>query len=387
MWNRRQWMRIFTLFCLVAILTGGSFESWAQKPAPRPHMKTSGAIGVPASFQLPAGNVAAISARAAQSVDDWTPDVSDDFESGLTNWQMFDQSIDGLQRFWGVDDSRANSGSQSVWVAAGGTDGMDPEAFYYPNDLDSWLVYKNTIDLSNVQAADVEFTMWMDTEPQYDWIFVGVSTDALNFSGEYWTGLSGGWQEYSMDLAEYVGQPQIYIAWYFHSDESNDANYEGVWVDDVTIWSYVDSGPAQVNDAVVNGDFEMGDLTGWTVPQGSTVVVTEATNPNTGTQVAYFGGIPNASEMFYQALQVPADASSARIRFFANQFGEESEPGADQFCAAFYSSDLRHLWRGMGNDQGPSPQSGLRDVHRRLPRHHNLHRRCGLRDGRRRRTQ
>lgn len=350
-------MRVFILYIVAAILTAGTFlaqPAIAQEPSQRPHMRTSGAVGSPASFRISDGRVAAAGASAAQSVDDWTPDVAEDFESGLTHWELFDESNDGFERSWGLDDSNANSGSQAVWVAAGGGDGVDPAAFYYPNNLDSWLIYKNTIDLSSAQAADVEFMMWMETEAQYDWIFVGASTDGQNFRGEYWTGDSGGWQWYSMDLAEYIGQPQVTIAWYFHSDEENDADYEGVWLDDVTVWTYVDSGPAQVNDAVVNGDFEAGNLSGWTVPQGSTVIATEATNPNAGTYVAYFGGLNNADEIFYQTLQIPANAASGRIRFYANQFGKEFEQGVDQFCAGLYSNNMANLVLDLGCLDGAS---------------------------------
>ena len=357
MHNLKRLMRIINWIALVAILAAGTFlaqPTAAQETEPRPHLRTSGAVGTPSSFQLPGGRTAAVTAAAAQSADDWTPDVTDGFESGLDNWQLFDESNDGLERAWGLDDSNVGSGSQAVWVAAGGGDGVDPVAFYYPNNLDSWLVYGSTIDLSSAQAADVEFSMWMETEAQYDWIFVGASTDGQNFRGDYWTGDSGGWQWYSMDLAEYIGQPQVYIAWYFHSDESNDADYEGVWLDDVTVWSYVNTGPAQVNDAVVNGDFESGDLSGWTVPQGSTVVVTEATNPNAGTQVAYFGGINDADEIFYQAIQIPANAASGRISFYANQFGREFEQGVDQFCAGLYSSDLSTRVLDLGCLDGAS---------------------------------
>jgi hypothetical protein len=341
------------LVVLLGFITGFGFQGsvgYAQEPTPpqRPTMSTSGAVGIPASFQLPPGTLPAVTSAAAQSADDWTADIAEDFEIGLSSWVVFDNNDDGVDRRWGIDDYYANSGTQSVWVAAGGADALDPEQYYYPNDLATWLVYNQPLDLTNAQAADVEFYMNMDIEPDYDFIFAGVSTDGVNFYGDYWTGNSGGWNWHSIDLSAYIGEPQVYIAWYFYSDESNPGNYEGVWIDGVTVWTYVDTGPAAVDDAVDNGDFETGDLTGWTVPNGSTVITTQAENPLSGQHVAYFGGIDNAEEIFYQSLLIPSAATSARVSFYANSFGEETVEGADFFCAGLYSQDMSDLVLDLG---------------------------------------
>jgi hypothetical protein len=317
-------------------------------PGPRPHFKTSGAVGAPATFQL-AHPIQSVQAAALRSADDWTPALEEGFESGLDagRWQVIDQSDDGFEYTWGVDDFQVSSGAQAVWVAAGGADAPSALAQHqYPPNMDAWLVLQTPIDLTGVQTADVEFQMLVETEPQYDYVFVGVSTDGANFSGQYWTGDSGGWQYYNLDLAEYLGYPAVYVGWYFHSDVDNaDGEHGGVWVDDITVWTYQDSGPPQSDQLVSNGSFESGDFSGWDRPSGSTVIVTDIFSPAAdGDYVAWFGGIDNANEQLSQAVTLPADeqVASAQLAFWVNQFGEESEPDHDSFC----------VWLAPQNDLG-----------------------------------
>jgi len=351
--SKMNFRSLLTRFLLLYLWMAGALMQatsvYAQDSPARPAMTTSGAIGKPATYRLPAGLLPSVSAAAPQSVDDWTPDFSEDFEGDLTNWTVFDSSEDGLERQWGIDTQDAHSGNQSVWVAAGGADGLAPSDAGYPDNLDTWFVSSAPLDLSQALVGFVEFYMKTDIEADYDFVFVGVSTDGETFTGEYWTGDSGGWDYYSVDLSSYLGEPQVYLAWYFFSDDSNSEPYPGVWIDDITAWTYVDTGPATVNDAVVNGDFETGDLSDWTVPDGSTVIATEAPNPINGNYVAYFGGLDDLNEIFYQTLQIPADAERARIGFYANHFGEETEEGADLFCAGFYdSANLTNLVLDLG---------------------------------------
>ncbi len=330
-----------------------STEKYASD-GPRPHVTTSGPAGTPASFRLPpSARPKYVGIAAIQSTNDWTPDFVEDFEDGIdpSTWLTVDQSDDGAERFWGADDFRVNSGDQSAWVAAGGADGVDPELYYYPHNLDAWLITNRHFDLSDVQMADAEFTMYLDTEPQDDYVFVGASVDGEDFYGESWTGFSGGWQSFNLDLSDFIGYQQVQLAWYFHSDGDNwgGLEYDGVWLDDVTVWTYEDTGPPQSDESIQNGDFETGDLTGWVAPPGSTVIVTEATNPVSGDYVAYFGGIPNADELLYQPITVPdSDVTSARFGFWINEFGTEIAAGADLFCAGLYDSELDDLLLDLG---------------------------------------
>ncbi|HMN28339.1 MAG TPA: clostripain-related cysteine peptidase, partial [Caldilineaceae bacterium] len=190
--------------------------------------------------------------------------------------------------------------------------------------------------------------MRYDTEVLSDYVFVGASVDGENFYGEFWTGDSGGFQSFDLDLSEFIGYPQVYIAFYFHSDDV-DTDNEGVWLDDVSVWTYVDNGPAQGNEAVQNGDFETGDLSQWTTLPDSATTVAEVENPVEGQHVAQFGGAPDSGEMLSQPLALPdVETQEATLAFWVNLFGEESNDDADYFCAGIYDADLNNLLVDLG---------------------------------------
>lgn len=317
---------------------------------PRPHIHTSGAVGQSAVVTRSPRAVAARTETVAvmpQSIDDWSADFYESFEGEASgtipqgDWSVLDDNTDSLDRVWGIDDSKAYSGTNSVWIAASGADGLDPASNPAPNNLDTWLTIDLIFDLSTVQMADVEFYMFMETEPISDTIFVGASLDDQTYYGEYWSGTSGGWQYYNLDLSEFIGYDEVYISWFYQSDGGNadGKSYAGVWIDEVTVWTYVDNGPAIANDLILNGDFELGDLSNWTVPPPSTAVVELAENPETGEYVAWLGGIDNADEIFYQAIAIPdTTATFASIGFWINQFGEEDQVEGDLFCAGLYGA-------------------------------------------------
>jgi hypothetical protein len=90
-----------------------------------------------------------------------------------------------------------------------------------------------------------------------------------------------------------------------------------------------------------NRTFERGDLSSWILPSRSTVLPAAVPNPEDGSYVAYFGGIPNANEQLYQPFAFPAEpVADAHLSFQVTQYGEETTPGTDIFCAALYDSDL-----------------------------------------------
>lgn len=317
---------------------------------PALRIKTSGAVGVPASFSLPSG-LQTMASPAAPSLNDWSADLREGFEANLDAWQVLTLSDDSAAEGWRRDDAAAHSGAQSLWVAAGDTKDVDPAVASAPPVLDTWLVSSSYVDLSTARMADVQFYMTTDIAPEVDRIFVGASVDGMNFVGEYWTGDSGGWQAYTFDLADFIGQPQVYLAWYFHSADmpASDAGYTGVRVDDIAVWTYTNTEPARIAEETHNGSFETGDLTGWAMPVTSTVMPLEAPNPNGGRYVAYFGGIANAQETLYQSVAVPdGPVTRVSLRFWVNQFGQETTAGADRFCASIRNAALSATLLDLG---------------------------------------
>lgn len=330
-----------------------------DKAVPQPYITTSGAVGRPAVVTRPGGVRAASLTWLPQSSNDWTVDFADSFEQAAngtippngafpsSQWLSVDYSDDGAERTWGIDSFRAYSGTHALWVAAAGVDGVDPAIFWVPHNLETWLTISRTFDLRGIQSADVEFYMFMDTEPISDTIFVGASVDDQTYYGQFWSGNSGGWQYYNLDLAEFLGAPQVYIAWAYSSDGGNadGKEYEGVWLDEVKAWTYVDQGAPTASDKILNGDFETGDLTAWITPLSSTVVITGAINPLTGTSVARIGGVDNRSEILYQPITFPnLDSSNAIFDFWVNQVSTEMDAGADLFCAGFYGATSSGLF-------------------------------------------
>ena len=96
--------------------------------------------------------------------------------------------------------------------------------------------------------------------------------------------------------------------------------------------------PLPAENLVQNGGFETGDLSSWIVSENSTVTVT-GDGAYGGQYAAYFGGIDNANEEFYQQVNVPNTGEQGSLTFWVNQFSEESAEGADFFCASIYDAN------------------------------------------------
>jgi hypothetical protein len=319
---------------------------------------TSDAAGTPASFVLPdAPQLQGATLAAPASRDDWHADIRESFEHHLAGWQVRDASDNGVELFWGIDNTTAYSGTRSAWMAAGGTNARRAGSGY-PGGLDSWLVSNYHLDLSTAAMADVEFAMRVETRPDIDFVFVGASIDGETYVGEYWSGTSGGWQTYRMDLSDFVGHTNVSLAWYFHSAADSDSDAGGVWLDAVSVWTYEETEQMRVQEAVRHGDFEGGSLSGWATPAESTVIAIQAPNPISGAHVAYLGGIPQADELLYQPVAFPDhDVRTARLGFWVNLFGSETVPDADRFCARLLDARLEEVLLDLGCLDGTTAAS------------------------------
>lgn len=96
--------------------------------------------------------------------------------------------------------------------------------------------------------------------------------------------------------------------------------------------------PLPATNLIQNGDFESGDLRGWIVPDDSTATTIDGAG-YAGNHAAYFGGIDNADEYFYQQIDLPNSGNRGTLSFWINQFGEETLAGADRFCAAIFDAN------------------------------------------------
>jgi hypothetical protein len=173
----------------------------------------------------------------------WSSLMTQTFEGTFPtgSWTVFDN--DGTtngEYYWDEDDYLANGGTYSAWAANGGANGKDPYYYYYPNNMQSWMVY-GPVDLSTYTDAELLFYYWNESEPDYDYFYWMASTDGSDFNGYMVSGDSGGWNYINFDLTavptlgDITGDSSVWIAFIFTSDVSNPVGYDGPFVDDILL--------------------------------------------------------------------------------------------------------------------------------------------------------
>ncbi|MEZ4710586.1 MAG: clostripain-related cysteine peptidase [Caldilineaceae bacterium] len=261
------------------------------------------------------------------SADDRTPDLAQGFEQSANGFTVTNEAADGSTQVWSLSGAQAYGGQRSLGLAAN----LDvAAASVNAGSLHTWLSNVQAIDLRTAQQARITFYLNLNVAPTASF-FVGVSTDNQNFNGARWSGSSGGWQQITLDLSAYLGQPEVYVAWVFEGALDGD---EGIWIDDVVVWTYLNTPPAQVTSPLLNGDFEIGDSRNWQTNGG---VIVSAPNPTNGQFVLQLGGHTNTVDSLEQRLVIPNDAAAqASFDFWLNLFGEEDTPNVDMLCVGLY---------------------------------------------------
>ncbi len=175
------------------------------------------------------------------SLAGWTNILTEDFEGSFPGpWYVFDNASGYGEYYWGQRNCRPHTGSYSGWAVGGGADGSSLSCgSNYPNQAESWMIY-GPFDLSSASDAELLFWYWNFSESGYDYLFWGASIDGNYFYGTSTSGDSGGWQNVNFDLTNVyslgnlTGQPQVWIAFVFKSDET--ITYaEGAYVDDIVL--------------------------------------------------------------------------------------------------------------------------------------------------------
>lgn len=188
---------------------------------------------------------------------------SETFEGAFpnSNWTLYDYSSDGYNRLWDDANSRSHNGSWAGWPANGGADFIDPVINpVYPPNMDSWMIY-GPFDLSDAATAETVFWLWRQMQATYDYLYVGISDNGVNYLGYLYYGNNSqvyDWALYSVSMDDYAGDSSVWVAWRFYSNSS--VQYEGPWVDDIVIRK---EAPGYVT---VNGTLTYQDRDGSTKP-------------------------------------------------------------------------------------------------------------------------
>ncbi|MBI4492446.1 MAG: hypothetical protein HY690_06600, partial [Chloroflexi bacterium] len=156
-----------------------------------------------------------------------------------SGWTVFDGNGTSYgQYWWDDDDYKPYAGYWSAWPANGGANGLDPQYYYYPNNLDSWMVY-GPVSLTRTSSANLQFRLWNSSEYGLDYFSWAASVDGSNFYGYATSGTTGGWVQANLDLANVpgfgsmLGYSTVYLAFRFTSDGSIVA--DGPFVDEITL--------------------------------------------------------------------------------------------------------------------------------------------------------
>ncbi|MGV6851041.1 MAG: M14 family zinc carboxypeptidase [bacterium] len=140
--------------------------------------------------------------------------MQDDIEAGSVNWSA--------ESPWAITTENANSPSHSWTDSPGGN---------YDNNQSVSLT-SEVLDLSLASEVSLHFASFCDTENNYDYGHVEVST------GSGWTEVwrctaEASWKNVSIDLGSLAGQSQSQIRFRFSSDSS--VTRDGWFVDDIQL--------------------------------------------------------------------------------------------------------------------------------------------------------
>jgi hypothetical protein len=221
-------------------------------PAPAPAQVDAGAGSQGGRVFLPV-----VTRDYTPSTTGWTVLLDEGFEGDFPgDWQLRDQdAAEGLYSL-GQRDCRAYTGSQAGWLVGGGAGAALGCQSAYPRHVESWAVY-GPFSLAGASAAELAFQLWLNSEPEYDGLFVGASTDGAAFHGYTITGNSAGWMPYRLDLGavpelgNLAGQKEVWIALIFVSDGVVRMQ-GGAYIDDIVLREYIGT-PGDVPAEVAPG--------------------------------------------------------------------------------------------------------------------------------------
>ncbi|MEW6324188.1 MAG: S8 family serine peptidase [Nitrospirota bacterium] len=186
------------------------------------------------------GNASALSNVASATTGTIDVIFQDDMESGTAGWTVAGSDGAGGPALWHQSSRRSDS-PVTAWYY-----GKESTGNYHTGATNSGSLTSPAIDLAGVTGAELTFAHFLQTEnspsstPYYDAARVEVSANG----GATWTSVglypsTVGWAAPAIDLGAYDGLT-IKVRFSFNTVDSILNNYEGWYIDDVTIAGTVD---------------------------------------------------------------------------------------------------------------------------------------------------
>lgn len=223
---------------LVVMQTNGTTS--ARQSAPPPQQEQFEGISVKESFPVPDLPVEATIAHSLNQ-SNWTVLLEEDWEDGFDTNKWITVDRNGSERGdyrWGLRDVQnpIAGGQASAWSIGGGLNGqnLDPTKNGYPPRVDSWLIH-GPIDMTGTLRAELSLNYSFQADP-LDTFSILVSTDGANWEGKQTDdGGAGEWVSRNFSLNEYIGNPKVYLAFRFASNDDGNNKKKAAFIDDIVL--------------------------------------------------------------------------------------------------------------------------------------------------------
>ena len=239
-------LAIFLIAGLATLIHDQQVTS-ARSASPPPSQPQFEGLPVIVSFPVPGLAVPQTAGHADSAASGWQVIFDEDWESGLDDgiWMTVDRNGTQFGEYeWDTReiDNPLGGGDQSAWSIGGGQDGqaLEPSADGYPANADSWLI-AGPISLAQAQEAELSFNYSFHADAG-DTFSVLVSTDGVTWEGKQEdSGGPNSWFGRNFALDAYAGQPEMFLAFTFESNNSGDPVKNAAFVDDIEIRANIDS--------------------------------------------------------------------------------------------------------------------------------------------------
>ncbi len=202
---------------------------------PTPTQPTSPVTPTPTQPTSPLHTPTA-TATATSETSEWITIVGEGFEGVFPGaWRV----VGNNNYYWGKSRCMAFDGTYVGWAIGGGSGSYLSCGSYYPNNTYSRMIY-GPFSLADARAAEIWFAYWLNSETGYDKLCVAASVDGNQFYGDCDSGQTDGWAVGALSLrdvymlGDLTGQPSVWVAFVFTTDQSINAT-QGAYVDDIVL--------------------------------------------------------------------------------------------------------------------------------------------------------